>query len=133
MQVHENNLAFISIKDATGNEAGRLFYIPYDTNLFSRASKFVQALSRSDTYSVLAMCNIASDGRGIDPYSEKTINDLEKQVIDGVDSLCGVITSSEVFREYKPFAIMSDGKFWLTKVFDAIHEAARSIVRNMNG
>ena len=116
MEVHAKNVDFIDIVDASGNAAGRLFFIPGDVGIVSRVQELTQL------YPLLVEevrpLNLYDDGTAHTEDTER-LQEAETRLYNALDYACGVVTAQEAFKQYRPFAVV-DGELWLTRVVQAI-------------
>ena len=129
MQVNESNLAFIPVKDTSGREYGRLYFVAHDIALHTRAVTVQKTLVGFLEH--LHGVGITSDGRGTDAHSSAVIADLTEHFEAMVDTVCGVETSSEVFRALRPFAVTADGNFYANAVINALDTANATVLANL--
>lgn len=119
MEVHAKNVDFIDIVDASGNAAGRLYFIPCDVGIVSRVQELTQL------YPLLVEevrpLNLYDDGTAHTAHTEDTekLHEAETRLYNALDYACGVVTAQEAFKQYRPFAVV-DGELWLTRVVQAI-------------
>lgn len=128
MQVHEKALASVPVLTPKGNEGGRLYFLPADLGLYQRMNE-----SRSvilETLASLSNASINPDGTGADPESAGIINAAEQQLFVALHCICGIETAPEAFRCYRPFAIMSNGRFWASSVVAALDNALEIVTSN---
>lgn len=129
MQVHESNLVFVPVKDSTGREYGRLYFVPGDIGVHIRGAEVQKSLvGFFDRLSGLA---ILPDGRGADVHSSAVIADLTESLEAMVDTVCGVETSAEVFKELRPFASMPDNRWYAEAVIDALGDVDAVVLANV--
>lgn len=115
MQIHEKNLERISLKDGQGREAGALYYVPCDFGLASRVGELTQLFPGIvDTVRALRP---RPDG-SVDAENAEQLHEAEETLCAALDYVCGVMTSQEAFRTYRPFAVV-DGDLWATRVIQA--------------
>lgn len=130
MQVNESNLAFVPIKDTMGNERGRLYFVPLDLGVHERA---VDAQKRmAAIVEPLIDCAMTPGGRGANKESEGVVGEAERLFSETVNSICGVETAAEAFREYAPFAAMPDGTFWTSAVLEALNAVDARVLENLS-
>ncbi len=129
MQVHEKALASVPVLTPKGTEGGRLYYIPADLGLYQRMNEYRSAIL--DALASLSNASINPDGTGTDPESAGIINAAEQQLFEALHYICGIETAPEAFRHYRPFAIMSNGRFWASSVVAALDNALEAVTVNV--
>lgn len=129
MKVNESNIASVPVKDAMGHEYGRLYFIPHDMALHIRGIEVQKSLvGFSECLSGLA---IMPDGRGVDDHSSAVIADLTERFTAMVDTVCGVRTSIETFKEHRPLAVMPDDRWYAAAVIDALGDVDTLVLANV--
>ena len=131
MYVSESNLASVPVKDTTGREAGRLYFIPNDVGLHYRAIEAQKRMMASIVEPLRECTSLLPDGRGADPESEAVVQNAERNVSEIINSICGIETAAEAFREHNPFAAMPDGTFWVSVVLEALNAADAHVLENL--
>lgn len=128
MQVHEKTLTSVPVLTPRGTEAGRLYFLPADLGLYQRLNDSRNAII--ETLTSISNASINPDGSGADPESEGIINAAEQQLYELLNYVCGVETCPEVFRRYRPFAIMANKRFWASCAVAAIDTALEIATAN---
>ena len=100
-----------------GVECGRICYSPAALGR-KRFDKYQRALLK--TLKALSGATINPDGTGADPKSKEIIDAAEQKLFEALNLVCGVDTTGEAFGHYRPFAIMSDNRFWAFYVTAAL-------------
>lgn len=129
MQVHESNLVFVPVKDSTGREYGRLYFVPNDIGVHIRGAEVQKSLV--GFFESLAGLAIMPDGRGADSHSCTVLANLTETFEAMIDAACGTETSTETFREIRPFAVMSDGRFFAEAVTNALGAVDTVVLANL--
>ena len=129
MQLHEKALTTVPILTPKGAEGGRLYFLPADLGLYQRINETRSAFLK--TLAVLPDANIHPDGTGADPASVEILTDAEQKFTELLNYVCAVETASEAFRQYRPFAAMSDGRFWVSHVMDGFDKALGTVAGNI--
>lgn len=129
MQVCEKALTTVPVLTPKGAEGGRLYFLPADLGLYQRINETRSAFLK--TLAVLPDANIHPDGTGADPASETIISEAEQQFTELLNYVCGLETAPEAFRQYRPFAAMSDGRFWASCVMAAFDKALDTVAANI--
>lgn len=117
MQEHEKITVSIPVLTPMGTEGGRISYSPAALGR-KRFDKYQRALLK--TVKALSGATINPDGTGADPKSKAIVDAAEQQLFEALNYVCGVDTTGEAFGHYRPFAIMSDGRFWAFYVAAAL-------------
>lgn len=116
MELHEQNVKRIEIKDAAGNEAGALYYIPGDYGIVARMHTLEELCTdiagRMDSWRINAS-GIA------DAADAAAVAEAERELYAAIDYVLGVRTAQEAFTQHRPFA-MVDGAPWIVKVVETI-------------
>lgn len=128
MQVHEKVLTSVPILTPKGAEGGRLYFLPADLGLCQRIDETQSEFLK--TWAAIPNANIRPDGSGEDPASEEIISEAEQQFAELLNFVCGLETAPEAFRRYKPFAVMSNGRFWASAVMAALDAALNTVTTN---
>lgn len=118
MEVHEKNLDCVSIKDQSGHELGKLYFVPCDMGIPARVRELTELFPSLVSHAMPLNIHLDGTAEGIDAAK---LQEAEQQLYDTLDYVCGVATAQEVFRQYRPFARV-DGDFWATKVVRALSE-----------
>ena len=121
MQEHEKITVSIPVLTPMGTGGGRICYSPATLGR-KRFDKYQRDLLK--LLKALSGATINPDGTGADPRSRETIDAAEQQLFKALNYVCGVDTIEGVFGCYRPFAIMSDSRFWAFYVTAAL----RSVV-----
>lgn len=129
MQACEKCLTSVPVLTPKGVEGGRLYFLPADLGLFSRIDETRSAFLI--TLAALPDANITSQGVGADPASDAIISEAEQQFTELLNYVCGLETAPEVFRQYRPFAAMSDGRYWASYVMAAFDKALDTVAANI--
>lgn len=118
MEVHAKNLDAINIVDASGNAAGRLFFIPGDVGIVSRVQELTQLYP-----------HLVEEVRPLKLYADGTartsdvakLQEEETLLFNTLDYVLGVVTAQEAFKQHRPFAVV-DGDLWITRVVQALEK-----------
>ena len=129
MQICEKATTSVPILTPKGVEAGRIYFLPADLGLYQRIDETRSAFLK--TLAVLPDANIHPDGTGADPASVEILAAVEQQFMELLNYVCAVETSPEAFRRYRPFAVMSDNKFWASCVMAAFDTALAVVAENL--
>lgn len=130
MRLHENNLSSVPIISPSGDECGRLYFIPADVGYFRR---FTDAQERlKSLFEPLAGCDITPDGCGADTQSEAVICEAEQQFAELLNNVLGVDAAAEAMQQHRAFAEMTDGSLWAESIMDALQEIVKSISANIH-
>ena len=129
MNVCEKSLTSVPILTPKGAEGGQLYFLPADLGLYQRINETRSAFLR--TLAVLPDATINPDGTGADPASVEILAEAEQQFMELLNYVCAVETSPEALRQYRPFAAMSDGRFWASCVMAAFDKALDTVAANI--
>lgn len=127
MQVHESVLSYIPIKDQSGTESGRLYFIATDPGMLTRfTEKQAALLSIFDSLKQISIC---PDRSVVDVAS--VVDESSQQFAELIDYICGVRTSETVFAKFKPFACSQSGETWAAIVLEGLSEAKNLVTQNI--
>lgn len=130
MQVHEKNVASVPVLAPDGTEGGKLFFIPADVAMQVRAKTALEGLLSLSM--ALEGQRLTDDGNGADAPSKAAVDEVNKRFSELLDYVCGISGSGqEAFRQYNPFASMSNGEFWADSVMEALSKAVDTVSANI--
>lgn len=125
----KTNLDYVPVLAPDGHEAGRIYYRPFDVNLFLRYTRNQNRLLRA--IKPLERCNINPDGTGKDLHSIRAIKKAENILCGLIDEICGTKTAADAFKEIRPFAEVPHGELWATTVFGSFNVIIQNISSNV--
>lgn len=126
MQEHEKITVSIPVLTPMGTEGGRICHSPAALGR-KRFDKYQRALLKA--LKTLSGATINPDGTGADPKSKAIVDAAEQKLFEALNFVCGTSTVEGAFGHYRPFAIMSDGRFWAFYVTAALRSAVEKTRR----
>lgn len=116
MEVHEKNLDCVSLSGEHGQEVGAIYFVPCDFGIAPRVNELTQLFPA--LVEAVRPLHLRTDGTTSREDADK-LHEAERRLCETLDYVCGVATSQEVFRTYRPFATIG-GSFWATTVIRAL-------------
>ena len=112
MEVFEENLDRVMLKEASGRAAGALFFIPLDLGISYRVRELIELVPA--IVEEAELLHLEQDGTTTAADAEM-LREIEEKLCLSLNRALGVNTAQEAFAQHRPFSTV-DGELWASVV-----------------